>query len=281
MTTSTSPSLLDWILTLLRDASARSAFQADPVGYAAAHGFDQVSGADMRDALCVVVDRAPAHGDSVDHLAPLGHLPSPGHHHGEDGPHYLRHYVNHYELVERHDTYLDNSIHQDIDTGGGDFDQHIDNDPLIASGDGAVAAGGGIQDSAITSGDGNVVGAGNHAVTGDDATTAFGTGAANHADIRHGSFGDGGSLSVGGDASGHSTDDDTRATVSASGHGPTSVNTAGSDGHAHSAADQHESDTSQHSHYADEHRVDSHDAMDSHNHGSYQDSHDYDAHGHF
>ena len=36
MTTSTSPSLLDWILHLLGDSSARSAFQSDPDGYAAA-----------------------------------------------------------------------------------------------------------------------------------------------------------------------------------------------------------------------------------------------------
>ena len=43
MTTSTSPSLLDWILHLLGDASARSAFQADPGGYAASHGFTDVS----------------------------------------------------------------------------------------------------------------------------------------------------------------------------------------------------------------------------------------------
>jgi len=273
MTTSTSPSLLDWILHLLGDASARSAFQADPGGYAASHGFTDVSGADMHEALCLAVDCAPAHSDNA------VHLPPPPHHHGEDGDRYLRHYINHYETVERHDTYIDNSIHQDIDTHGGDFDQHIDNDPVVASGDGAVAAHGDIRDSKITPGNGNVVGDDNHAVTGDDSTTAFGTGAANTADLGHSNLGDGGSLSIGGNADGHSTTSDTRTAAYNSGDGSTTVNAAGPDGHANNYADQHESDTSSHSQYEDESHSDSHNAQNSHNDSQYDDSHNYAHHG--
>jgi hypothetical protein len=297
MTTSTSPSLLDWILNLLRDASARSAFQADPSGYAAAHGFGDVSSADMHDALCVAVDCAPAHSDTAAHFPPPSHHHDDDHDHdhdhdhdrdhghggdGGDGAHYLKNYItNNYKIVETHDTYLDNSLHQHIDTDGGDFAQHIDNDPVLATGDGAVAAGDDIRDATITPGSGNVVGNDNHAVTGDDGTTAFGTGAANRADLGHASFGDGGSLSIGGDADGHSTENDTRTAVSNSGDGATSVNAAGADGHANHYADQHESDASHHASYEDDSRTDSHTALNSHNDGSYADSHDYDLHTHF
>jgi len=272
MTTSTSPSLLDWILNLLGDASARSAFQSDPDGYAAAHGFHNLSGADVHDALCLAVDCAPAHADSL-------HLPPPARYHGEDAKHYLNHYINHYQTVERNETFIDNSVHQHIDTHGGDFDQHIDNDPVVASGHGAVAAHGDIRDSTITPGDGNVVGDDNHAVTGDDSTTAFGSGAANVADLGGSRLGDGGSLSIGGDANGHNTENDTHTTAHNSGSGSTSVNAAGPDGHANSYADQHESDTSQHSHYRDDSHTDSHESLNSHNDSSYDDSHDYSSHG--
>jgi len=44
-------------------------------------------------------------------------------------------------------------------------------------------------------------------------------------------------------------------------------------------ADQHESDTSQHSHYRDDSHTDSHESLNSHNDSSYDDSHDYSSHG--
>ena len=53
---------------------------------------------------------------------------------------------------------VDNSVNQQIDTGGGDFDQDIRHPAPTASGDGAVAAGGDIRNSTVTSGDGNQVG---------------------------------------------------------------------------------------------------------------------------
>jgi hypothetical protein len=273
MTTSTSPSLLDWILNLLGDSSARSAFQSDPDGYAAAHGFGNLSGGDVHDALCLAADCAPAHSDESIHL------PSPPHYHGGGGSHYLKHYINHYETVVHHDTYVDNSVHQDIDTHGGDFHQVMDNDPVVASGDGAVAAHGDIKDATLTTGDGNVVGHDNQASTGDDGTTAFGSGAANHTDMGHSSVGHGGSLSVGGNADGHNTESDTHTSAHNSGDGSTSVNAAGPDGHANHYADQHESDTSSHSHYDDDSRSDSHNALNSHNDGHYDDSHNYANHG--
>ena len=77
-----------------------------------------------------------------------------------------------------------------------------------------MAAGGDIRNSTVTSGDGNqigennirgdgnVQGEGNDVVSGDHNTTAFGSGAANSADIEHASVSGGGALSVAGDATG-------------------------------------------------------------------------------
>ncbi|HTF50324.1 MAG TPA: IniB N-terminal domain-containing protein [Pseudonocardia sp.] len=280
MTTSTSPSLLDWIMKLLGDPDARAQFTSDPDGYASRYGFPNLSSGDVHDALCLAADCAPAHADKEFHLP----SPSRDHDHDDDhhggGSHYLKHYINNYETVVHRETIIDNSVHQKIDTDGGDFDQHLDMDPVVASGDGAVATHGDILGSTITPGNGNVIGENLHAVTGDDNTTAFGTGAANTADLGDSKFGDGGSLSIGGNALGSSTESDTRTDVRNSGDGATSVNAAGPDGHANSYADQHEADTSQHSSYEDASREDSHDSLNSHNDSQYDDSHNYQSHIH-
>jgi hypothetical protein len=277
MTTSTS--LLDWILSLLRDPDSRAAFQSDPEGYASDHGFQDLSSADVHDALCLIADNGSA---SYDHkfTASDVHYPPPPHydsHH--DAPQYLNHYItNNYKVIDEHNTNIDNSVHQNVDTHGGDFDQVIDNDPVVASGDGAVAAGGDIKDSTVTTGDHNVVGDDNQAVTRDDNTTAFGSGDATTADLGHTSVGDGGAVSIGGDAQGHSEDNDTSTAVHNSGSGDTSVNAAGSHGDASQVADQHESDNATHTNYEDSSSSDSHDTIGSHNDSTYDSSHDYESH---
>ncbi|HEY2204613.1 MAG TPA: IniB N-terminal domain-containing protein [Pseudonocardia sp.] len=269
-----STSLLDWLLDLLRDPEARAAFQADPEGYLNQCGFNDVSSGDVHDALSLISDSDHSHSDHGVHYPPPHH--SGG---GEDAAHYLNNYItNNYTVIDQHDTNIDNSVHQNIDTHGGDFDQTIDNDPVVASGDGAVAAGGDIRDSTVTTGDRNVVGDDNHAVTGDDNTTAFGSGNATDADLSHTRFGDGSGVSLNGDAHGHNTDNDTTTAVHNSGSGSTSVNAAGAQGYADQHSDQHESDSSTHSNYEDDSRSDSHDDVNSHNHGSFEDSHDTTVH---
>jgi hypothetical protein len=274
----TTTSFLDWLLDLLRDPEARAAFLADPDDYLRDHGYGDLSSADVHDALCLISDND--HQSNSDHGV---HYPPPHHydhdHDGGDAGHYLRNYItNNYTVIDQHNTYVDDSVHQNIDTHGGDFDQHIDNDPVIASGDGAVAAGGDIRDSTVTIGDGNVVGDHNQAVTGDHDTTSFGSGNATSADLGNSHFADGGALSVGGDARGESTDNDTRTSVHNSGSGDTSVNAAGSHGDANQHADQHESDDSTHTNYEDHSYTDSHDVVNSHNHVQADDSHDTDVH---
>jgi len=271
-----SENLLDWILSLLRDPEARADFLNDPNAYASDHGFDHLSSADVYDALCLASD------DSSSYSNHGTHYPAPrDYDHGshDDGSHYLRDYItNNYTTIEQHNTYVDDSVHQNIDTGGGDFHQVIDNDPVIASGDGAVAAGGDIKDSTVTTGSGNVVGNDNQAVTGDHNTTAFGSGDATNANLGHTSIGDGGSLSLGGDAYGSNTQNDTNTSVHNSGSGDTSVNAAGSHGDASQYANQSEHDDSTHSNYEDSSTSNSHDDYGSHNSGDYSDSHDVDVH---
>jgi hypothetical protein len=296
--------LLDWISGLLYDPSAREAFQHDPDHYAEEHGFRHLSHADVHDALSLIADG--------DHSYFGHHFPAPRHfEHGDhdSGAHYLRSYFHdNHDWFTEHNTEIDNSVHQRVDTGdhdrgwnhdrgddhdwghdrdwgwddnrhdGGDFHQVIDNDPVVASGRGSVAAGHDIRDSTLTSGDRNVVGDHNHAVTGDDNTTAFGSGDATRSHLSHVSTGDGGALSVGGDAHGHSTDNDTTTAVHNSGSGSTSVNAAGDHGYADQFADQHEHDDSTRSNYEDHSSNDSHNDFNSHNDAHLSDSHDYDIH---
>ncbi len=243
-------SLFDWILNLFRDPAAREAFQADPERYAAEHGFADLSASDVHDALCLGAD-------SDDHV----HLPPPrDYHDGESAPRYLERYVDHYTVVEKHTTNIDNSIHQTIDTDGGDFDQDIDIDSVVASGDGAVAAGDDIEDSTITTGNHNVIGDnnisghgntsisgdGNAAVIGDGNTTSFGDGDASSTDIDGDvNVDDGSSFAVGGSSSvDNSNYADNDTSIDASDH---STNDSGN-----TTTDWHdESDNSQHTSYDD------------------------------
>jgi hypothetical protein len=86
---------------------------------------------------------------------------------------------------DRHDDHEDRDGHDGRDDhDGGDFNQHIDSDTVLASGDGATAIGG--------DNDGNISSAGH------DSTTAFGDGDAVHADLSDTDFGSGSAVNVGG-----------------------------------------------------------------------------------
>ena len=274
----TTTSLLDWILSLLRDPAQQAAFQADPQSYASDHGFSNLSAADVHDALCLAGDNQSQSWRGGDHEGHV-HYPPPQHYeHGESATHYLRSYItNNYTSIDERSTNIDNSVHERVDTHGGDFSQNIHNDPVIASGDHAVAAGHDIRDSTLTTGDGNVVGDNNHAVTGDHNTTAFGTGAATNADLSHASFGDGAAASIGGNADGHAEHNATNTDVHG-GSGATSVNAAGDHATADTTAHQDHTDTSTHSTFDDHTHTDNHSELNSHDQAHFDDSHNTDIH---
>jgi hypothetical protein len=245
MTTSTS--LLELLLNLLRDPSSLAAYREDPEGFLASCG--DVSPGDIRDALVLLQDNQDADfsreynsgGNQIHVPAPADPpAPEPGESNHEAAVKYLNTYITENHIDDR-DTIVDNSINQQIDTGGGDFDQDIDVDSTVASGDGSVAAGDDIEDSEIVTGDDNtvgddnvtgdgntvgddnvgvdvdgegsaIVGDDNQAVIGDDNTTSFGDGDATSAEIDGDlSVDDGSSAAIGGsssvDSSDHSDDD--------------------------------------------------------------------------
>ncbi|PWU56369.1 hypothetical protein DLJ47_06365, partial [Micromonospora sp. S4605] len=55
-------SLQDFVLNLLADAGARSAFDLDPEGALRAAGLNDITAADVQDVVPLVVDYAPVHG---------------------------------------------------------------------------------------------------------------------------------------------------------------------------------------------------------------------------
>ncbi|TWF77643.1 hypothetical protein FHX44_113556 [Pseudonocardia hierapolitana] len=209
--------LLELLLNLLRDPSA---YREDPEGFLASCG--DVSPEDIREALVLLQDRQDADfsreyntGGNHVHVPPPppAPAPEPGESNQEAAIRYLDTYVTNNYITNEGDTITDNSINQQIDTGGGDFDQDIDVDSVVASGDGSVAAGDDIEDSDITTGDDNIVGDDNvdgddntsidgddnEVVDGDDNTVGFGEGDTSSTEIDGDvSVDDGSSLAVDG-----------------------------------------------------------------------------------
>lgn len=200
-------SLLEIIMNLLRNPEAQAAFSADPSGWLASCGAGSVTPEEIHDALTLVNERADNVGN---HHVPPPPAPHPGESGHEAAVRYLNTYVQN-TYVDDRDTTIDNSIHQNVDTGGGDFDQDIDNHGVYATGDGAIAAGGDIEDSTLVTGNDNMVGdgniRGNNNVQGDDNqvvsgtgnTTGFGDGDVNSSHVGGGvSVGAGGVFNTGG-----------------------------------------------------------------------------------
>jgi hypothetical protein len=212
--------LLEFLRNLLSNDDAREDFAENPDKALDDAGLGSLSGDDVHDALVLMqednqeasFDRNYDTGGNEINVA----APEPVNHDdggdSESAVEYINRYITNNYTDDR-DTITDNSTNQQIDTGGGDFDQDIDVDSTVASGDGAVAAGDDIEDSEIVSGngntvgdgnidgDGNVTGDGNDVVNGDGNTTSFGDGDATSTEIDGDvSVGDGGSFAVGGDS---------------------------------------------------------------------------------
>jgi hypothetical protein len=218
-------SLLEFVRELLTNTGLRDWFAKDPEAALHSKGLDDIDAHDVRDALTLVnddhqeADFSRTYDTGSNHISGLtggahhsSHSSAPEPHGHETAAEYVNRYITN-NYVDDRDTTVDNSTNQQIDTQGGDFDQDIDVHSTVASGDGAVAAGGDISGSTVTTGndnqvgdgnvkgDGNVVGDANQAVTGDGNTTSFGEGNATstavHGDV---SVGDGAAFASGGGA---------------------------------------------------------------------------------
>ena len=210
-------SLVEFIKLLLGSGSesiqVRDWFEKDPNAALHYYGLSELSPEDIRDAIVIAQDNDTV---SFDRHYDTGFSWDSGKggwgwnegkgDHGDHGHKAAASQENvhvkdawYTENIDDRDTIVDNSVNQNIDTGGGDFDQTIDIRSTSASGDGAVAVGGD-NNAPVTTGNGNVVGEDNQVVAGNGNTTAFGEGSAyKTGDI---SASKGGAVSLGGDATG-------------------------------------------------------------------------------
>jgi hypothetical protein len=202
-------SLLDLILNLLSDDEEAEQFADDPDGYLKAHGLEGICADDVRDAAPLVLDYAPVTlkssfdrtYDTGNHGSAYGGEVSQGgdgggkHHRDDDHKgdndddkddvvKEINNILNSYSYtsVDDRDTLFDQSVNQTI-YNKGFLAQSFDYDTVVASGDGAVAAGENVYGAAtgdgavavggdnygdVVTGDGNVTGHGNAFVKGDD-----------------------------------------------------------------------------------------------------------------
>ena len=217
-------SILEFLQKMIDDVDLRHWFGENPQAALDYHGLKDVAPEDVRDAIVLADDSQTAdfsrNYDNDFHAtlpaayaaAHSGGGGGSGAGHKEAVEHLSRFVSNNF--VDDRDTVVDDSVNQQIRTGGGDVEQDIETRSTTASGDGAVAADGDVRDSLVTSGDDNQIGTGNmrgdsniqgddnEVVQGDDNTTAFGTGAATSAELGDVDVSGGGALSVAGAATG-------------------------------------------------------------------------------
>jgi hypothetical protein len=152
--------LLQFLMNLFGDRQAAQEFLDNPEEALENAGLGDVCSADLDAVMPVVLDFAPiAVKSSFDRefntggnssLAGTGAAAAPGHHapapQHEDHAHavqQLHHVVNNYSYTsttDDRDTITDQSVNQNI-WADGDVTQLFDNDAVVASGDGAIAAG--------------------------------------------------------------------------------------------------------------------------------------------
>lgn len=130
-------SLIEFILSLLRDPATVEEFDADPVGMMASYGLSDACVEDVRAVAPVVIDRPDVHV----HPTPPPPKPYPN-----DVIKEIKEITNNWVTIDNRATIVDQSVNQNIWTEGGDVTQVFDNEAVVASGDESVAAG---DDAAI------------------------------------------------------------------------------------------------------------------------------------
>jgi hypothetical protein len=211
-------SILEFLQHLFSSEDARQDFAEDPQASLDAAGLGHLSSDDVHEAITLMHDdsqsadfsRDTDSGAEVNIAAPEPPAPD------QPVTEYITEYVTN-NFIDDRDVNIDNSVNQQIDTGGGDFDQNIDIDSTVAAGDGAVAAGDDISGD-VNTGDGNTIGDGNvsgegnivgddNEVAGEGSTASFGSGDATSTDVNGDiNADDGSSIGIGGDSAASTTD---------------------------------------------------------------------------
>ena len=157
-------SIIDFILSLLRDPAAVDELKNDPAGTLARNHLSDVCADDVRAVAPVVYDRpdvmprssgsahnggTPRNGsDTPPPVTPRdgGGTPRDGND-GSDGVvRELMNIANNF-FIDNRSTIVDQSVNQNIWTEGGDVNQLFDQTAAVAVGDGSIAAGDDVADS--------------------------------------------------------------------------------------------------------------------------------------
>ncbi|MDQ2883447.1 MAG: IniB N-terminal domain-containing protein [Actinomycetota bacterium] len=173
---STTQSLLDFILNLMRDGDAKAAFAANPDQALADAGLSDVLSGDVSDAMSYVAEYHPVSyvGDGEYNVGNTRGSHHDGDHRPDDGyrpdsyepvryqpdPHatavqQLEYITNNYSYADSHDTMIDKSVNQNI-WNKGDLSQSFTDNSVTAT-DHSVAAGHNINGD-VANGNDNVVG---------------------------------------------------------------------------------------------------------------------------
>ena len=127
--------LIEFILSLLRDPAAVEEFDADPAAVMKTKGLADVCADDVRAVAPVVIDRPEVHSSPP---PPANYTPKP---YPNDVVKEIKGITNNFVTSDNRPTIIDQSVNQNIWTDGGDVTQIFDNEAIVASGDGSVAAG--------------------------------------------------------------------------------------------------------------------------------------------
>src|ERR1700761_2450814 len=248
-------SLLDFILNLLKDPQAQAEFKANPQAVLADNGLTGVCAADIHDTLPLVTDNRAVEQTSSHTSAPSA-APAPGESDTHAAVRYLSYITNTYSYTDDHNTAIDESVHQNI-WAAGDVTQTFDNNNVVSSGHGSVAAGGDISGSTVTTGNGDAVGSGAAAGTGNVTGSGNALGDGSAAGTGHaGAHGDGSTIGhgnaqvgttggqAGSDSSDHSVHDSGNTGLTSYGSGATNTlgdsNTSGTATGSGNSSDSHD-----------------------------------------
>ena len=128
--------LIAFILSLLRDPDAAAGFAADPDSALADNNLQGACMSDLAAVRPVIVDRP-----DVVTRAQVEPMPPVPNTHTEVTNEIMRIVQQFSTTIDARSTIVDQSVNQSIWTAGGDVTQHFDQEAIIASGDGSVAAG--------------------------------------------------------------------------------------------------------------------------------------------
>ena len=129
--------LISFILSLLRDPAAVEKFDAAPTAVLASKGLQDACAADVQAVKPIIVDNPTVIVKPV----PVGPPPPPDPPHSDEVVKEIKHIINQFATIDNRTTIVDQSTNQNIWTEGGDVTQIFDQEAVIASGDGSVAAG--------------------------------------------------------------------------------------------------------------------------------------------